>query len=114
MDRPGKVVIALQTLEGLIGIALILCAAALFFAGPAIWVYQAYGWLRSGDWHSISVVDGLIFAGVTHDWLQHPVDFIGAHALLEMLPASLVLMVLALIPAYFNTKLSESSPFGAY
>jgi len=114
MEKPGKVVVALQVFEGLIGMALVLCAAALFFAGPAIWAYQAYTWMRSGVWHSLSVVDGLVIVGVELDWLYRPVDFIGVHKALEMAPASLVLMLLALVPAYFHSRLSESSPFGAY
>jgi hypothetical protein len=71
---------------------------------------QIYRWFRQGEWTHIGVSDGLLtilgrccvrdgetsrMAGFTH-WLATPVDWLGLHKLLEVMPASLALFALSI------------------
>jgi len=72
---------------------------------------QIYRWFREGDWTHFGVAEGLRvwltrccvkdgdtgrLAALVH-WLDAPVDWIGLHKVLEILPASLLLFALSIL-----------------
>ncbi len=73
--------------------------------------FQAYRWFRDGEWTHIGVCDGLravlSYWGVVPDsigrlsalshWVDAPVDWLGLHRVLEVLPASLVLFAISVL-----------------
>lgn len=65
----------------------VLTFTALIFAGPAIFSWQIYKYLRVGSWPSLSVVDALKWCNV--QWATTPVDWVGLHRSLEWMPLSL-------------------------
>jgi hypothetical protein len=81
-------------------------AAFLFLVG-----LQSYRWLRDGEWTHIGVDDGLRIgllrccvkgAGTGRlaefmQWLDAPVNWLGMHKIIEVVPASLALFALSII-----------------
>jgi hypothetical protein len=73
--------------------------------------FQVYRWFQDGEWTHIGVCDGLRAAllrwGVTPDssgrlsalfrWIDAPVEWLGLHRVLEVLPASLALFAIAIL-----------------
>ena len=72
---------------------------------------QIYSWFRTGDWTHIGVNDGLRavlarccardgdvghFSPLMH-WLDAPVDWLGLHRVLDILPASLALFAISVV-----------------
>jgi hypothetical protein len=72
---------------------------------------QLYRWFREGEWTHIGASDGLRavlshcclkegdtghLAGLSR-WLDAPVDWLGVHKVLEVVPASLVLFVVSIV-----------------
>ncbi len=88
--------------------------------------YQVYRWFREGEWTHIGVGDALRSAlahlGVTEGasgrlsamlhWLDAPVDWLGLHRVVEVLPASLALFALSILGnavfVYSSDRLRES------
>jgi hypothetical protein len=73
--------------------------------------FQAYRWFRDGEWTHIGVCDGLRAVlshwGVAPDstgrlsalshWVDAPVEWLGLHRVLEVLPASLALFAISIL-----------------
>ena len=73
--------------------------------------FQAYRWFREGEWTHIGVCDGLRVMlaqwGVAPDstgrlsalshWIDAPVEWLGLHRVLEVLPASLALFAFSIL-----------------
>jgi hypothetical protein len=73
--------------------------------------FQAYRWFRDGEWTHIGVCDGwravLAHWGVAPDstgrlsalshWIDAPVEWLGLHRVLEVLPASLALFAISIL-----------------
>jgi hypothetical protein len=72
---------------------------------------QIYRWFRDGEWSHFGVIEGMRMgltrccvndgdtgrlAALVH-WLDAPVDWLGLHKVLEVLPASLVLFALSIL-----------------
>jgi hypothetical protein len=72
---------------------------------------QIYRWFRDGEWSHFGVVEGMRvgltrccvndgdtgrLAALVH-WLDAPVDWLGLHKVLEILPASLALFALSIL-----------------
>ncbi|HEX4153625.1 MAG TPA: hypothetical protein VHY75_15565 [Steroidobacteraceae bacterium] len=72
---------------------------------------QLYRWLKAGEWTRVSLADGIRsvlshmpmpgdstarLARLAH-WLDAPVDWLGLHKLIEVLPASLALFSIAVL-----------------
>ena len=72
---------------------------------------QIYRWFRDGEWSHFGVVEGMHIgltrccvndgdtgrlAALVH-WLDAPVDWLGLHKVLELLPASLALFALSIL-----------------
>ncbi len=72
---------------------------------------QIYRWFRDGEWSHFGVVEGMRMgltrccvsdgdtgrlAALVH-WLEAPVDWLGLHKVLEILPASLALFALSIL-----------------
>jgi hypothetical protein len=81
-------------------------AAFLYLIGR-----QIYGWFREGEWSHFGVAEGLRvgltrccvndgdsgrLAALVH-WIEAPVDWLGLHKVLEILPASLALFALSIL-----------------
>ena len=81
-------------------------AAFLFLIGS-----QIYRWFRDGEWSHFGVIEGMRMgltrccvndgdtgrlAALVH-WLDAPVDWLGLHKVLEILPASLALFALSIL-----------------
>jgi hypothetical protein len=81
-------------------------AAFLYLVG-----LQVYRWFRDGDWTHVGVGDGLR-AGLVHccvkegdtgrlaaflHWLDQPVDWLGLHKVVEVIPASLALFACSIL-----------------
>ena len=92
----------LRVLGGIVGYGFL--AAFVSLVGM-----QIYWWFREGEWTHISLGDGIRavlnhlsipddstgrLARLSH-WLDAPVDWLGLHKLVEILPASLALVALA-------------------
>jgi hypothetical protein len=86
---------------------------AYAFLAAFLWLVgtQLYNWFRSGDWTHIGVNDGLRavvvrccvkdgdtgdFSSLMH-WLDAPVDWLGLHKVLDILPASLALFAISVV-----------------
>jgi hypothetical protein len=72
---------------------------------------QVYRWFRQGEWTHIGVSEGLraglasccvkegdsgLLASLVH-WIDAPVDWLGLHKVLDVLPASLALFALSIL-----------------
>ncbi len=95
-------------------------AYGAWLASAAVVAYQAYRWLREGQWTPIGVSDGLrsAFAAIgagehgrlaqfAH-WLADPTDWIGWHRALELTPASVALFLLAILGNFAYVYGSDS------
>ena len=88
---------------------------------------QVYRWFKEGEWTHISLADGIRamlghlhipddatsrLARLSH-WLDAPVDWLGLHKLVEILPASLALFSIAVLGnfifVYGTDRLRRSS-----
>ena len=81
------------------------------FAFLALVGTQVYRWFRDGEWSHFGVIEGMRvgltrccvndgdtgrLAALMH-WLDAPVDWLGLHKVLEILPASLALFALSIL-----------------
>jgi hypothetical protein len=95
---------ALSVLAAIVGYGCL----ALFLALVG---YQAYRWFEDGEWTHIGVNDSVRaalarlggaealtgrLAALSH-WLDAPVDWLGLHKVLEVLPASLALFLISIL-----------------
>ncbi len=90
-------------------------AAVVGYGSLAAFLYligmQVYRWFREGEWAHFGVTDGLRIvlsncgvkdgdtgrlAALLH-WLDTPVDWLGLHKVLEVVPASLALFALSIM-----------------
>ncbi len=94
----------LSVLGGVVGYGCL--AASLSLVG-----LQIYGWFKEGEWTHISLGDGIRavlermhvpddatgrLAGLSH-WLDAPVNWLGLHKVVELLPMSLALFAVAIL-----------------
>jgi hypothetical protein len=92
-----------STLGGVVGYG---CLAAFL----ALVGLQTYRWAKEGEWMHLSLADGMraalrhlhvaadapgLWPRLAH-WLDAPVDWLGLHKVVEVLPASLVLFSIAI------------------
>jgi len=100
-DLGLRIVRALAAVLGYGSLAAFLCLISL----------QIYRWLRDGEWMHFGVSEGIRaglsrccvkdgdtgrLAALAH-WLDAPVDWLGLHRVLEILPASLALFALSIL-----------------
>ena len=124
MSRRGTAqMIALKIAHG--------AGAAVGYGGLAAFLYltslQIYRWFREGEWTHIGVSDGMHvllahccvkdgdtgrLAALAH-WLDAPVDWLGLHKVLEVVPASLALFAASILGnsifIYCRDRIEESS-----
>ncbi len=82
-------------IEPIIDITRIVLLVALpAVVGCGIILFQIYAYLRFSTWVSISVIDAAAYFS-DDAWLSSPSDWNGLHSLLNMVPASLVLLFIA-------------------
>lgn len=82
---------------------LIVFGLAPFLAGVLLIGFQSWGWISTGVWQSWSVIDGLALAS-SGSWLSAPHSFFGLHAILNAVPLSLALCVLAALAFWVSEK----------
>jgi hypothetical protein len=91
-------------------------AGAVVAYGGLVWFVgliglQTYRWFRLGEWTHIGVAEGLrsvlggccvrdgdtgLFAALAH-WIDAPVDWLGLHKMLDVVPASLLLFAISIL-----------------
>ena len=100
--------------DGSLRIACIL-GALVGYGSLAAFLYvvgvQIYRWFRDGEWPHFGVSEGMR-AGLSHccvkggdtgrlaalaQWLDTPVDWVGLHKVIEVVPASLALFALSIL-----------------
>lgn len=60
-------------------------------AGGSVLAYQAYNFLKTGNWPPVSMITALVWLDFT--WAENPQDWLGAHKLLKHVPLSVALVV---------------------
>ncbi|HEY8433659.1 MAG TPA: hypothetical protein VIK68_03490 [Sphingomicrobium sp.] len=88
---------------GNLGAILFPIGAIALLVVPGIWFYQAREWLASGKWPSVSVADGLNWAGVA---LPNSATALATDKFLQF-PLSLVLLFLIGGPLIAYARFSE-------
>ena len=68
---------------------------AIFLSGIGIVSFQIYEYLKQGEWLSFTVIDGLLF--IDSSWAKEPDDWLGIWKILNTIPLSLALIILAFI-----------------
>lgn len=100
-------VLALRIMGGMGAIIGYGCLAAFL----SLISVQIYRWFRQGEWTHIGISDGmrisLVHCCVKDDaggrlaaflkWLDSPVDWLGIHQVLEVVPASLALFAVSIV-----------------
>ncbi len=80
--------------------------ALLVIAGVGVLAYQAYGYLKTGDWTSLSLL-GIAWPYL--DWLRNPGSWFGLHRIttqfLQIVPASVALFILGFLVAGIGSAL---------
>lgn len=106
-------------ITGILAVVLALAAMGAFLAAFAVPALQILGWLNSGEWRSVSIIDGLIFArdlmadseaeltNAGH-WLVTPNSWIGLHKLLSFLHVSVALWTASAIAVCFVSEFDWS------
>lgn len=91
-------------LEGLLGFFI-----GIIF-GLAVLGYQVYSYLRVGKWLELSALDGLKYfaSSDTWSWLWYPRDWVGVHDLLQSLPLSLFLVLVATLIGMIKATISHA------
>src|SRR5690554_6748952 len=83
-------------------------AAAIAWAafGAAAWIlgYQAYHWLQSAVWQGISVIQALQYLLPGNEWLVQPTSWLGIHAAMRWMPASGLLLAVAIVATMVATS----------
>ncbi len=72
----------------------ILLVALPAVAGCGIILFQIYAYLRFNTWTSVSLIDVAAYFS-DGAWLTNPSDWHGLHSLLNLIPASVVLLLLS-------------------
>ncbi|MDP8984029.1 MAG: hypothetical protein M3N97_03135 [Pseudomonadota bacterium] len=99
--------VILQSARALGALLAYSCLAALLY----LVCLQIYRWFREGEWTHVGVSEGLR-VGLSHccvkdgdsgklaalaHWLDAPVDWLGLHKALEIMPASLALFAMSIL-----------------
>jgi hypothetical protein len=117
-ERTWRVVSVLGAVVGYGCLAAFLCLVGM----------QVYRWFKEGEWRHVSVADGIRIvlnhmhvsedasgrlARLSH-WLDAPVDWLGLHKVVEVLPASLALFSIAILGnfvfVYGSDRLRDRRP----
>jgi hypothetical protein len=91
-DRRIRLPYWIEPIIDITRIALLVALPAV--VGCGIILFQIYAYLRFSTWVSISVIDAAAYFS-DDAWLSSPTDWNGLHSLLNMVPASLVLIFIA-------------------
>ena len=67
--------------------------------------WQIYIYLRTGNWHSLSVISALQWCGV--EWAFFPRDWAGVHTVLSIFPLSLASALGGVVPAWIYVTWAE-------
>jgi len=71
--------------------------------GLGLLVWQAYGYLQSGSWIGVSVIDVMVWSGVGGAWASEPTTWFGVWKLLSGAPASIAGVVIAVLMLWIST-----------
>jgi hypothetical protein len=67
---------------------------AFLVGGIGVFGWQLVGWLRSGAWESVSVLEFFGWGSPGSEWVHNPTDWVGLWRLLSALPLSLTLIAI--------------------
>lgn len=78
---------------------LLYLAIGLFLGTVGLLMYQAYTFLKFGNWPPVSLLAGLaeVFGGDLAAWASNPTKWIGVHKILNWIPMTLVLGVAGVV-----------------
>lgn len=65
-------------------------------AGVGIIGWQIFRYLKDGDWPAVSLITALQWMGVEKPWVSNPTEWVGLHSVMDTIPLSLTLVVLAI------------------
>jgi len=75
--------------------------------GLLVFGYQAYSYLRTGEWLELSALDALkSVSPETWSWLWYPRDWVGVNDLLQSLPLSLFVLLVATLIGIIKATMS--------
>ena len=88
-----------RDLEGLTGAGslALYCVGLGLFAAIGILGWQVLDWLKTGDWHALTLMSTLASIGV--EWAARPQSWIGIHNLLKEIPLTVAAFWAWMIPA---------------
>lgn len=69
-------------------------------AGPGVLVWQLWTFLTEGNWHPVSVLHLLEWAGTNDAWVHAPTSWIGLWKVLSWMPLSLTAMIVGAVSFY--------------
>jgi len=99
-ESTADVLIGGAILGGFIGFVWGICLGLLVLG------FQAYYYLRTGDWLELSALHCLkIVSFGAWSWLSYPRDWIGVHELLQNFPLSLFLVLIATLIGMIATAI---------
>jgi len=75
-----------------------LASMAFAAVGVGIIVWQVFSFLSLGQWHAVSLIDAGT-AALGWAWFAQPQEWLGAHWLLDQIPASVLALVMWIILA---------------
>ncbi len=86
------------------GVATVLVAP--LFAAAGVFGWQILGWLMTGSWVPVSVLDAMIRIGLGSDWAQSPGSWLGVWMAFDWLsaPAGVVMLYMVL---FLGIRFSE-------
>jgi hypothetical protein len=79
------------------GMAALYCVGLGFFAALGVLGWQAVGWLRTGEWTTLTLLSGLASGGV--EWASSPDSWIGIYNLLNHVPLTVAVFWAGMLPA---------------
>ncbi|MBZ3693261.1 hypothetical protein [Phyllobacterium calauticae] len=82
--RPQSEDMPLKTIVLWLISAYVIALMAMGLVGLISLGYQVLGYLRTGQWTAVSLLDALKYFGFT--WATKPVSWVGAHKILDYLP----------------------------
>lgn len=80
----------------------VVVASACIIGGIGTLGYQAYTYLRLGEWHGLSIINALRWAKL--DWAYLPQEWLGLHRILDAIPLSMALILFGFASLFIVTN----------
>lgn len=86
-----------------LGVIALYCVGLGLFAAVGVLGWQAVGWLKTGDWQTLTLLSVLASGGV--GWASSPNTWIGIHNLLKHVPLTIAVFWTGMVPALLFMQL---------